>query len=114
MADKLADQSAENAVNRPLEVSSTRKKTTKNSTKSGSIEMKGQRIALRIVSSDPLKPQRMWVYRCEVISKRSKYFGCIQEIFSSEYLRDGHHYQVTLNKNDKNPTIVNVLRELEL
>ena len=113
MADELAKESADNAVNPPLEVSSTRKKTTKKLTKSGSIGMKGQKISLRIVGSDPLSPQRMWVYRCEVISKGSKYFGCIQEIFSAKYMRDGHHYEVTLNKNDKNPTVLRIVRELD-
>ena len=113
LADKLAKRSADNAINPPLEVSSTRRKTTTKFTWPGSIKMCGQRISLRIVSCTPLPAQNMWVYRCQVISKGSKYFGCIQEIFSAEYIRDGHHYEVTLNKNDKNPTILKVLRELE-
>ena len=113
LADKLANQSAENAINPPLEVSSTRRKTTLNETEQGSIRMQGQEISLRIVSCAPLPTQKMWVYRCEVISSDSEYFGCIQEIFSSESMRDGHHYDVSLNKNDKNPTILKILRELD-
>lgn len=113
LADKLAGESADNATNPPLVISSTRRKTSRKETKPGSIEMRGQRISLRIVSCTPLQTQKMWLYRCEVISKRSKYFGCVQEIHSSEYVRDGHHYEVTLNTNDKNPTILKILRELD-
>lgn len=113
MADKLAKESAENATNPPLVVSSTRRKTTLKATKPGSIEMRGQRISLRIVSCTSLRTQKMWLYRCEVISKRSIFYGCVQEIYSTEYLRDGHHYEVTLNTNDRNPTILKNLRELE-
>lgn len=113
LADKLARRSADTATNPPLEVSSTRRKTTTKLTEHGSIKMRGQRISLRIVSCTPLPTQHMWVYRCEVISKGSKYLGCIQEIFSDVYMRDGHHYEVSLNKNDRNPMILKMLHELE-
>ena len=113
LADKLAKKSASNAVNPPLEVTSTRRKTTLKETEQGSIKMRGQNISLRIVSCQRLPTQKTWAYRCEVICKDSEYFGCIQEIFSAEQMRDGHHYEVTLNKNDKNPTILKVLRELD-
>ena len=113
LADKLAKKSASNAVNPPLEVTSTRRKTTLKETEQGSIKMRGQCISLRIVSCARLPVQKMWAYRCEVISTDSEFFGCIQEIFSVEDMRDGHHYEVMLNDNDKNPTIVEVLRELD-
>jgi len=113
LADKLARKSANNAVNPPLEVTSTRRKTTLRVTERGSIKMRGQEISLRIVSCVRMPTQKMWAYRCEVISTDSEFYGCIQEIFSVEYMRDGHHYDVVLNNNDKNPTIVEVLRELE-
>jgi hypothetical protein len=38
----------------------------------------------------------------------------IDWLYSDHQMRDGHHYEVTLNDNPKHPMIVAVLRECEI
>ena len=111
--DKLAKKSAKNALNPPLTVVGVRRKKTEKSTDIGSVEMRGQRISIRIITTEYLLVQRLWRYKYEVISKWSKYYGNVDEIFGSEVMREGHHYEVRVNKNTANPMATTVLREIE-
>jgi len=110
--DKLAKQSAKNAINKPLTVVSVRRKTTDKSVEVGSVKMQGQRILIRIITTEYLRTQKLYKYRYEVISKRSKHYRNVDFIFSALPIRDGHCYSVILNNNTNNPTIVNVLSEI--
>ena len=112
-ADKLAKKSAKNPLNPPLTVVSVRRKKTKKSTEIGSVEMRGQRISIRIITTEYLPVQHLFKYKYEVLSKRSKFYGGVDTIFCSEVMRDGHHYHVRVNKNTANPTVTKVLRELK-
>ena len=111
--DKLAKQSAKNAVNDPMSIVTVRRKQTEKSVDIGSVEMQGQRLAVRIITSEYLRVQKLVKYKYEVLSKRSKYFGNVDLIYSTHDLRAGHHYEISVNRNTSNPRVLNVLRELE-
>jgi len=111
--DKLAKKSAKNPLNAPLTVVGVRRKKTKKSTEIGSVEMRGQKIRIRILTTEYLSIQKVFKFKYEVISKFSKYYGNVDEIFCSEVMREGHHYEVLFNKNTPNPRVLRILRELE-
>jgi len=111
--DKLAKKSAKRALNKPLSVVAVRRKITSKSVEIGSVQMHGQRLRIRVITSEYLRVQKLSRYKYEVISKGSKYFRNVDFIFSNLDLKAGHHYEVVVNKDSSIPTITNVLRELE-
>jgi len=111
--DRLAKQSAKNAVNDAMSIVAVRRKQTEKSVNIGSVEMRGQRLAIRIITSEYLRVQKINKYKYEVISKRSKYLGNVDFIYSTHGLGAGHHYEISVNRNTANPRVVTVLRELE-
>ncbi len=112
-ADRLARVSARMPFNKPLTHVSVRRKTTDKSVDIGSVEMNGQRVTIRIIISKPLKVQRLWNYKYEVISKHSKYQGNVDIIFSEHFLSTGHTYYVRVNSDTRNPRIEKVFREIK-
>jgi len=113
-ADSLADKSAKSFLNKPLYQIKLRRKKSKKPTKRGSIEMKGQKVSIHIITEQSLRMQKLSKYRYEIISKGSKYFGNVDIIYSELHqLKAGHKYIVTLNKNDKNPRILKLIEEIE-
>ena len=112
-ADKLAKDSAKSPISRSAYRSSVRRKTSPRRTEVGSIKMHGQQLRIRVIETLWMKVQKVWKYRCEVVSKDSPYYQNIDWLFSKEQLRDGHYYEVQLNDDTKNPTIVDMLRELD-
>lgn len=111
--DNLAKQSAKNAINDPLHIVSVRRKTSKQSVSIGSVEMKGQSLYIRIITTQYMPLQQLYKYKYEVLSEESKYYGNIDIIYSEESIRDGHCYFVTVNENTKNPRIKSVLKEID-
>ncbi|MCP3682370.1 MAG: ribonuclease HI [bacterium] len=111
--DKLAKGSARSATNKPLTVVSVRKKKTDKAVEIGSVKMQGQRLLVHIITTEYLRPQSIYKYKYEVISRKSKYYGYVDLIFSKLSIRDGHCYCVSLNKNTGNPMIVNILAEID-
>jgi ribonuclease HI len=111
--DKLAKKSAKNPLNPPLTLVTVRRKQTDKSVEIGSVEMRGQRLRVRIITSEYLRVQKLVKYKYEVLSKGSKYTGNVDVIFSDKDMRAGHHYEVVVNKEPRNPRITRVLRELE-
>ena len=111
-ADRLARASARKPLNKPLTFTSLRRKKTDKSVEVGSVEMNGQRITIRIITSERLNPQRIWKYKYEVISKHSRYRGNVDIIFSEYFLSTGHIYYVRVNCNTRNPRIEKVFREI--
>jgi ribonuclease HI len=109
--DKLAKKSAQNPINKPLTVVEVRRKKTQKSVEIGCIKMKGQRISVRIITAEFLKTQKIHKYKYEVLSKGSKYFENVDIVFSKEFLKAGHCYIVSFNKNTANPLILKVLGE---
>lgn len=110
--DKLAKKSALTAVNKPISIVSVRRKKTLKSVQIGSVEAHGQRISLRVITSEYLNVQKTNKYKYEVISKRSKYFGNVDIAFSEEPLRAGHRYVVRMNRSANNPRILRVIHEI--
>ncbi|MBL0330072.1 MAG: ribonuclease HI [Bacteroidetes bacterium] len=111
--DKTAKKSANSFLKAPLSIVTTRRKTTKEKTKIGSVVNSGQKLSIKIVTSEFLKQQKLAKYRYEVISKGSKYFGKIDIAYSKVIMRDAHSYEVTFNKNINNPRILRIIREIK-
>jgi len=112
-ADKRARQSAKNPLHKPLSTVSVRRKLTSKSVEIGSVEMRGQRLSIHILTTEYLKTHRLWKYKYEVLSRRSRYADNVDIIFSTVPLRDGHCYAVVLNKDTANPRITRMLDEIE-
>ena len=110
--DKLAKKSAKSPLDRSLTITHVRRKLTTQSVNLESVEMCGQRISVRVITSEYLKVQKINKYKYEVISKGSRFYQNVDIIFSDKLLKAGHSYIVTFNKNCKNPRILNVIREI--
>jgi ribonuclease HI len=110
-ADQLAKQSCKKGGLVPLHNVNLRKKLSEKKTEIGSIKMLGQEIRIRVITSMPIscKPTR---YRVEVISKRSRFFGCVDFVYSSEVMRVGHEFLVRLNRDQQFPQVTAVYRDL--
>lgn len=111
-ADKLAKQSAKGVLNKPLRVTTIRRKITAMSVEVGSVGMRGQEFSVRIITDTYLNRQKLYKYKYEVMSNDSEYFGKVDWIYSEHLLRAGHHYAVKVNHEGKNPRIMDVLGEL--
>ena len=110
--DKLAKKSAKQPLKRSLTVTQVRRKLTRKSVELKSVEMRGQRISIHIITSEYLKVQHINKYKYEVISKRSRFYQNVDIIFSDKLLKAGHSYTVTFNKNSNDPRIVSIIREI--
>jgi ribonuclease HI len=110
--DKLARASANMPFHKPLTHVSVRRKKSSKSVDVGSVKMQGQRITIRIITSEYLNIQRFWKYKYEVISKQSRYKGNIDFIFSEHFLSTGHTYYVRVNSDTINPRIEKIFREI--
>lgn len=110
--DKLAKKSAKTPFHKPLTNVSVRRKTSDKSTHIGSVVMRGQRLQIRVITTEYFRLQKQYKYRYEVLSESSKYFKNVDLIFSTLSLRDGHCYKISVNKITKNPMILRVLAEI--
>ena len=110
--DKLAKGSARQATKSPLTVQSVRRKKTSKSIERGSVALSGQRLTIRIITDEYLRPQKCWKYKYEVVSKASKHHGNVDLAYSDIMLRAGHTYHVLMNDNSKNPRIMKIYREV--
>ena len=111
--DELAKRSGLNPKNKPLYNQIVRRKKSKEKTRRGSVEMKGQRIKIRIISSQYLPEHKQSLLRYEVVSPRNEFFGKVDLIFSEITLRPGHEYLVILGKDIKYPKIEKLIKEIE-
>lgn len=113
--DKMAKQSAQKAVENfsPNSSINVRKKKTKEKTERGSVNMLGQRIKIRIITSEYLKEHKKFRLRYEVVSKNSKFYDKVDFIYSEKPLRAGHIFLVIFNKNNGYPEINHILKEIE-
>jgi ribonuclease HI len=113
--DKLAKQSAKGVLKRPLKIVSVRKKRSTETVQQGSVPMRGQTLAIRVITDVYMRVQKVYKYKYEVLPGTSAQTGKVDWIYheSDECLRAGHHYEVRVNDNTANPRIVEVIRELE-
>jgi ribonuclease HI len=112
VVDRLAKESARNPTEPARSVESVRRKHSAESTDTRSVQMNGQRLTIHIVSSKYMNIQQIHKYRFEVMTATSDYFGKISFLYSKEPMKTGHWYYVHLNKEDGNPGIVSVFREV--
>jgi ribonuclease HI len=110
--DKMARLSAKAPINAPLTEVSVRRKRTSESVVKGSVVMSGQRLSIRVITCEYLRPQKVWKLKYEVASKASPYFGKVDIIFSADLMKDGHSYYVRVNDDTRNPRVVKVFCEL--
>jgi ribonuclease HI len=111
-ADRLARESARNALNPPLTVVNVRRKMSNLPVDPGCVLLHDQRLSIRIQIAEDLKIQRQYKYTYEVIPKSSPYYGKVDLVFSNHFLKEGHCYSVRFNDNSRNPTINKVFKEL--
>ncbi|MDD3487555.1 MAG: ribonuclease HI [Candidatus Moranbacteria bacterium] len=112
-ANRLARQAAERPAQKPLYNQIVRRKSSKEITQRGSVEMLGQRIRIKIISSQYLSGHKESQIRYEVTSPKSKYYGKVDILFSKITLRPPHEYLVVLGKDMKYPKVERVIREIE-
>lgn len=113
--DKLAKQSAKGVLNRPLKVATVRRKHSAATVQRGCVSMRGQTMSIRIITDGYMRVQRLYKYKYEVLPSAGEDGGKVDWIFhdSKPCLRAGHHYEVRVNADSKNPRIVEVIQELE-
>lgn len=111
--DKLAKLSREGTEAKVrLSVSRVRRSKTKSKTIRGSIKGEGQKIRLRVITAKLIRPQNLYQLRCEVLSKKSKYFGMTDLVISKFFMTAGHTYDVVLMKNLDHCRVEKVIREV--
>lgn len=113
--DKLAKKSAKRATKKLSGFVNVRRKRSERSVEYGSVAMLGQKISIRIITSEYLRsPHKVWKYKYEVISPKSRFYKSVDVIYYHSVLRQRYSYLVSLNKNKGYPQISKVLRKLEL
>jgi ribonuclease HI len=74
-ADKAAKRSSKNPLNDRRSTVSVRRKTTERQVEIGSVQMRGQRLVIRIITAEWLpSPHRLFKYKYEVLSKQSAFY----------------------------------------
>lgn len=111
-AHRLARASAGIAFNTPLSVVHVRRKQSSYSVELGSVKMEGQRLTMRVITTEYLKVQGLWKCKYEVVSRTSPYKGNVDIIFSDALLSAGHTYYVRVSDNTVNPRVQRVFREI--
>jgi ribonuclease HI len=111
-ADRMARQSAALATNQPLSIVHVRRKLTPHSVDVGCVPMHGQRMSIRVITTEFLPVQKLWKCKYEVVSKSSTHQGLVDIIFSKDLLQAGHSYYIQVNRDSANPSILKVFREM--
>lgn len=114
VADKLAKQSRKGPSGTiKISVSNVRRSRTAKETVRGSIRGEGQRIRLRVVSGSWLSVHKLYRLRCEVLSKKSKYFENMDFVLSENMMRADHIYDVILMDGLDHCRVKKIVREIE-
>jgi ribonuclease HI len=113
-ADKLAKASAAQRSGQRLSIVKVRRKKSDRSVEPGAVVMRGQRMTIRIITDEFLRPQRMNKYKYEVVSARSEFRGCVDVIHSEPgiHLSAGHTYYVQVGAEPRRQRVVKMFREI--
>jgi hypothetical protein len=111
-ADRMARQSARVASRAPLSLVHVRRKLSDESVEPGSVRLQGQRLSIRVITTEYLGVQKTWKCKYEVISKKSEHYMRVDIIYSKHLLKAGHSYFVQVCSDTNNPEIVRVFREI--
>jgi ribonuclease HI len=98
--------------NAPISILQPRKISASPKMEIGSVKMNGQKISIRILSSKLLKPQNLWCYQYQVISRNSPFRDSVDQIFSNISLDTNKSYFVKFNSVTENPRIEKSYREI--
>jgi ribonuclease HI len=112
-ADKLAKNSAAMPFNKPLSVSQTTRKWSKQKTQRGSVPFDGRTVRIRIISSKYHKYARQYEYRFEVIDPEDPSFGALDFVWYKDVLSRNKCLLVRLNADPGHPRIEQVIEELD-
>lgn len=112
IVDKLAKQSRKGILRGSLSKVNVRRKITDKITVRGSVISEGQRLRIKIVSSEWIRSHKEYKYRFEVLSKKSKYFGNMDFLYAKESIRAGHTYDVILMKGLGYCRIKKIIKEV--
>ncbi|MFZ5855190.1 MAG: RNase H family protein [Chloroflexota bacterium] len=112
-ADKLAKKSAKLPVKKSSQVVQVTRKISKKYTEKGSVKVNGQIIQIHIIQRQYLHEHKIDRYRYEVVNEDSKYFDCVDFIYSEFHLKRNHFYEVRVNDNQEFPQVLEVIREIE-
>jgi ribonuclease HI len=110
--DRIAKSSAKQALKKKFKVVNVRRKKTPSKVKYGSVNPSGQRLVIRIITSEFLHVQKMSKYQYEVLSPRSKYYQFNDVLFTRCNMKAGHSYLVSFKKNQAIATISKVIKEI--
>lgn len=112
--DKLAKSSRKGPTSSiKISISKVRRSKTNKKTVRGSIKGEGQRIRIRVVSGSWLTVQKLFRLRCEVLSRKSKYFGNMDFILSKDALSAGHTYDIVLENGLDHCRVKTIVREVK-
>lgn len=113
-ADKLARQSAKLQIGQRLSVTKARRKTSAASVSVGSVAMRGQRLRIRVVTSEYLPTQRLSKLKYEVVSRASEFYEYVDMIYAPEKMdvSAGHTYDVRVGLDQGRPRIAKLFREV--
>jgi ribonuclease HI len=113
--DELAKQSADSPPTRLPKGGTVRRRTSPLSVDKGSVRMEGQVFDIRIIQSQALPAPHRGTsrYKYEVVDEGSAFYNLVDWITSTETLQRGHTYRVSVNEDQGNPRIVEVLEEIE-
>jgi ribonuclease HI len=112
-ADKLAKKSAAMPFNKPLSVSQTTRKWSKQKTQRGCITFDSRSVKIRIISSTYHKYAREYEYRFEVIDPADPSFGDVDFVWYKHLLSRNKCLLVRLNSDRDHPSIEQLLEELD-
>ena len=112
VVDKIARQSAKRSIKKIFKPMTIRRKLSPNKVNPGSIESVGQRISIRVITDEYLPVQKLFKYKIEVISKKSKYYNCVDFVYSEMLLKAGHSYVLSLKKSESRLVISKVINEI--
>jgi ribonuclease HI len=111
--DRMARKSAKSATKAPLSLVHVRRKESNESVQLGSVEISGQRMSIRIITTEYLDVQKVWKCKYEVITKHRDDYMMVDIIYSDELLAAGHSYYVKVNNEQDNPRVVKIYHEIE-
>lgn len=112
-ADDLAKKSRKGILKRALSNVNVRRKSTRKTTVRGSVIGEGQRLRIKIISSEWVKSHKEYKYRFEVLSKKSKYFGNMDFVWHKENMRVGHTFDVMLMSGLSYCRIKKIIKEIK-
>ncbi len=111
--DRLSKESREGLLKEPLSNVIVRRKNTNKQTARGSVIGEGQKLRIRIVNVEWMKSHKVYKYRFEVLSKKSKYFNQMDFVYFEKNMRVGHIFDVRLMKGLSYCRIKKIIKKIK-